>query len=120
MHDSTEAAVVKRVLEDEILENYASVVDVVRTWIESPNSVCIVYRRRLDGDHLIGQRFRFPPHAANDDPVSTGVDAALNTAEPLGAPLERARLAGGVFWFAIPPTDALPSIPDGPSAPSRD
>ncbi|PPG19869.1 hypothetical protein C5C74_05160 [Rathayibacter sp. AY1E8] len=120
MHDSTEAAVVKRVLEDEILENYASVVDVVRTWIESPNSVCIVYRRRLDGDQLIGRRIRFPPHAADDDPVSTGVDAALNTAEPLGALLESARLADGVLWVAIPPADALPLIPDRRSAPSRD
>ncbi|PPI23047.1 hypothetical protein [Rathayibacter sp. AY1B5] len=120
MNTAAEADIVRDSLRGEILESFAADVELVRLWIESANSVCVLYRRMSDGDQLIGRRIRFPPHAMNDDPASTGVDAAQDMAEPLGALVEHARPSEGVLWVGIPKADPLPSIPDTPPAPSCD
>lgn len=79
-------------------------------WADSPTSACVVYQSPLT-DGLTGRRITFPPHAHDDDPVSTGQDWAQTIMEPLGrTPRSHRRDAHGVSWinvsgdFPVPPS----------------
>ncbi|KZX20512.1 hypothetical protein [Rathayibacter tanaceti] len=118
MTETTDAELVRDALVKEVRESFASDVEVVHIWIENTGSVCVLYRRAAGGHQVIGRRVRFPPHARDDDPASTGADAAQDMAEPLGALAGHARLADGIMWVGIPEADPLPTPPGRGSPPS--
>jgi hypothetical protein len=97
---------------------YSSEVSILAIWSESPESVCVIYRRRQDPGHLWGHRLRFPPHAIKNDPASSGAAFAELLTEPAGTLFDEARQdRHGVTWL-IPPGSDLPTRPDetSPSA----
>ncbi|MEW1707327.1 hypothetical protein AB0230_08805 [Microbacterium sp. NPDC089190] len=83
-------------------------------WVESPTSVCVVYRRTIDENLIFGRRITFPPHAVDDDPGSTGADVAQTLLEPPGDAMDRARIADGVLWLWVQPDEATPVWPGTP------
>ena len=90
---------------------YSAEVTILAIWSESPESVCVVYRRTQETAYVWGCRCQFPPHALNNDPSSTGAVFAEFLTEPVGSSFADARQdSSGVTWL-IPPGSALPSHP---------
>jgi hypothetical protein len=108
----TDAEIVLNALIRDVARYYADDVQLHALWIEGEGAVCVVYSRRIDSPPiLLGRRFRFPPHARENDPDSTGADCAEQLTEPPGT-LWEAGITDehGVKWLAVP---SLPIAPYG-------
>ncbi|WP_156888161.1 hypothetical protein [Microbacterium indicum] len=103
-----------RAVLDALVRDAAYFSDEIRVhsaWVESPNSVCVIYERFIDGGVILGRRIIFPPHARESDPASTGSDAVELLREPAWSVSEHYPTdEDGVFWL-IPATDRVPITP---------
>lgn len=106
-----DAITVLRSLLSDVNEHFAAEVAVLAIWVESPQSVCVVYRRIKDTDYIWGRRLRFPPHAIDGDPQSTGSAYAEQLTEPAGSLYDTAQQdAIGVTWL-LPAGALVPKSP---------
>ncbi|NED96104.1 hypothetical protein G1H11_12375 [Phytoactinopolyspora alkaliphila] len=113
--DDADARVVLAVVTRDLREDFGEEVNLLDAWIETLNSTCVLYRYRIGDIGVIGRRITFPPHAADDDPASTGNDWAQTIAEPLGTlarTLRRDEL--GILWAGLGPNDPFPVPPRWP------
>jgi hypothetical protein len=94
-----DATVVMQALSAEVASSFAEELQIFAMWVESPHAVCVVYRRTIDPDLIIGRRISFPPHARPDNPSSTGTETAEFLREPIGASPNSAQTdAAGITW----------------------
>lgn len=82
-------------------------------WPDSPTSACVVFEHTRGNLGLLGHRTFFPPHAIENDPMSTGEAWAFDLLEPLGALTYRIRRDQfGVGWVAgLDPNEHFPVPP---------
>jgi hypothetical protein len=98
----TAATDVLQALLHDLAVYFSDEVRVFAAWVESPTSVCVVYRRTIDPEWVFGRRITFPPHAMPDDPRSTGADAAEFLREPAGASMDSAQTdSTGIIWLGL-------------------
>ncbi|MCW1249166.1 hypothetical protein ODZ83_02990 [Acaricomes phytoseiuli] len=118
MNQNRDAEVVLAELLKTLSEEPSSTIIVREAWVESPQSVCIVYDDNRYDLGTLGTRITFPPHARDNDPSSTGEDVAMSLIEPLGgAPADYMRPGPqGVTWLWLRGAD-FPALPQRPAAP---
>lgn len=104
-----EANTVMHAVIRELELDFSNIVNIVDIWIDSPNSVCIIYKYINSINFTLGRRITFPPHAVPNNPSSTGEDWAQTISEPLGASLQTVRHdPKGIAWVGIPDNENLP------------
>ena len=111
VHESSDATAVLHQLVHDVTTAFADEIQLFGIWVESPTSVCVVFRRTIDTDLVYGRRIIFPPHARTGNPASTGRDVAQSLLEPPGDAFERGHHVNGVTWLWIRPGDTVPSWP---------
>jgi hypothetical protein len=90
---------------------FSDEVSILAIWSESPESVCVIYRRSKDLCYLWGRRLKFPPHAVENEPKSSGAAFAELLTEPAGTLFDGARQdRHGVTWL-VPRGSDLPRWP---------
>ncbi|WP_434810990.1 hypothetical protein [Microbacterium sp. bgisy189] len=93
----------------DVLRYFRDDVEVLGAWVESDTSICVVYRRTIDPELILGGRFTFPPHAAPDDPESSGQAFAEELREPIGVGGFRGAVdAAGTHWLGMAEPPACP------------
>lgn len=80
-----DASMVLMSLMHDITLYFPEEVTVLAVWVESEESICVVYTRAIEPSVRLGRRLLFPPHARENDPASTGQAFAELLREP--APL---------------------------------
>jgi hypothetical protein len=80
-----DASMVLMSLMHDITLYFPEEVTVLAVWVESEQSICVVYTRTIEPFVRLGRRLGFPPHARENDPASTGQAFAELLREP--APL---------------------------------
>jgi len=109
--DLSDATAVLSALVRDVTVAFADEIQLFGAWVESPTSVCVVWRRTIDADLIFGWRIHFPPHAVEGDPASTGSDVAQALLEPPGDAMERAHHVRGVIWLWVRPDETVPEWP---------
>lgn len=93
---------------------WAEEVQILGSWEDEQDVVCIVYRRTVDPDLTLGCRLQFHANPADGTGTVEGFarDAAVNLAEPIGIQASRARQDQyGIVWVAIPSDLSTPEPP---------
>lgn len=87
-------------------------VEILGAWADGGTAACVVYRRRIDPDLLLGRRFEFTPEAADGTIEGYARDIAIDLAEPLGIIANSIRRdRHGIAWVVIPPDQPTPTPP---------
>jgi len=109
--ETGDAVAVLTSLVRDVHEYFAQDVTLMAAWVESSQTVCVVYRRRNDPGRTWGRRFRFPPHATPGSPTSSGAAFAEFLTEPAASALDTAQTDNaGITWL-------LPAGADRPASP---